>query len=338
MLECVQEIEGNLDAADQNAKAEQPRKQKAGFDLPVVDLDHLRGVSFTVLTFIFGFLVFIQINPPGHASWFQLSATLAMALAGAQQMNLIILGKALTVASVLCLTVYVFIMPALSTFLGLGILLFLLVFITCYFFTGMPRMLGLVAIINEVSVQNEQSYNFAAMANSLLFTVLVFLFVFGLSYLLNSTRPEKALLKLIKRYFRSVNYLEHGQTSFDSGENSWFERWRFKFHRYEIETIPAKIATWGKCINPKLFPANSQEQVTTLVTSLQVLSLRIKSLLEDGEGTITDLRKQAAEIAPDSEAYYRLVGGLRGYSEASAAYKRVAGGIDWALWREERFS
>jgi hypothetical protein len=305
-------------------------------------------------------------------------------------------GKPLLLASALCLGVYVFIMPGLSTFLGLGSLLFVLVFITAYFFTGLARLAGMVAIINEISVQNPQSYNFAAMANALVYMLLVFFFLFLLSYLLGSSRPEKVVLKLCRRYFRSVEYLMQHHMHSSSHEGSWFRLWREKFHQYEIKSLPGIIAAWGRTIDHKLFPANSQQQVQALVTSLEVLSIRVEVMREADESVReheqiartkaetqpvidkiqaafktwsehpeavvsknTDLKSVLAETLTvlerridsvleqqdtaslteaDGDRYFRLLGGLRGVSDASVAYAGIAGEIDWLQWREEKFS
>jgi hypothetical protein len=270
------------------------------------------------------------------------------------------------------------------------------VFITAYFFTGLARLAGMVAIINEISIQNPQSYNFAAMANALVYMLLVFFFLFLLSYLLGSSRPEKVVLKLCQRYFRSVEYLMQLHMHTGSHEGSRFRLWKEDFYRYEMRTLPGKITAWGRTIDHKLFPANSQQQVQALVTSLEVLSIRVEMMLEAGKGMREHelIARTRAEIQPvidkiqtafknwsehpeaviwnnkdlknrlaealnvlegridkileqqdtssltevDGERYFRLLGGLRGVSEASVAYAGIAGEIDWAQWREEKFS
>jgi uncharacterized membrane protein YccC len=396
LCECVQDLKGDsVGSARPRPIPGQPARRQ-GFALPVFDLDHLKGASFAAFTVFAGFMVWILVNPPGHTGWFELPGIIAMAMASTQQINPNMLGKPIGLASLLCLAVYVFIMPGLSTFMGLGALLFVLVFINCYFFTGVARLAGMVAIINEIAVQNQQSYDFAAMANSLVFIVSAFVFLFFLSYLLSAPRPEKALLKLSRRYFRSMGYLVSELMPANSSEASWFQHWKYRAHLYEIKTLPEKIASWGRAINPELFPANSKEQVQALVTSLEVLSIRVESLLEAGEdarghhlirktskellpwlakietafskwsahpetgaGAINDLKDRlektlkALEARIDrvleqvdttsanpvgSESYFRLLGSLRGVSEASVAYAGAAAGIDWGQWREEKFS
>ena len=401
MLEYAHEINGDTVGSSQSEAIpalhqEQNHQEQKGFALPVLDLDHLRGAMFAATATFAGYLAWIFFNPPGHAGWFELSGIVAMAMAATQQIKPNTLIKPVGLACLLCLLVYVFILPSLSTFLGLGSLLFVLVYINCYFFTGMARLAGMIAIINVIAIQNQQSYNFAAMANSMLFMVMVFFFLFALSFLLSASRPEKALLKLSQRYFRSVTYLVQGLTSSVSVEMSWIQRWKNDFHRYEIKTLPEKIATWGKAIDHKLFPASSPQQIQALVTSLEVLSIRVETLLAAGEGTcghqllretraelqpwlekieasfstwsmrpeagadtINDLQNRLAKAlnllerridkileqvgkssvgATEGENYFRLLGGLRSVSEAAVAYAGVAGEIDWAQWREERFS
>ena len=74
-------------------------------------------------------------------------------------------GETACVASVLGIAVYVLIMPQLSGFAELGSLLFILIFIVCYFLPGPAKAVGMFAVLNTIAVQNEQMYSFAAMAN-----------------------------------------------------------------------------------------------------------------------------------------------------------------------------
>ena len=145
----------------------------------VPDLDHLRSSIFASFALFSGFLMWIYFNPPGHSGWYYMAGPFAMAVAGTQQMKASILARPIGLASLLCLCAYVFIMPQLSTFVGLGLLIFVAMFVVCYFFTGIARLCGMIGIINNIAVQNNQTYDFAAMANSLIFTLLSFAFAFA---------------------------------------------------------------------------------------------------------------------------------------------------------------
>ena len=254
-----------------------------GFTLPVLDPDYLRGAAFVALSAAVGFLVWIFINPPGHTGWFQFVGSVAMAVAATQQLKVTVLAKSIGLASAIGLLAYVFIMPQLSTFVGLGTLLFIAAFVVCYFFTGLARLAGLIAVINEISVSNPQSYNFAAMANGLFFTVAALLFVFGMSYMLRSPRPEKAVLHLVQRFFRSAAFLVARLETDPRRAPSFTQRWRAAFHWQELQTLPAKITAWGRAIDRTKFPANTIEQVQGLVTSLQTLVYRLDALHDAGE-------------------------------------------------------
>jgi hypothetical protein len=37
------------------------------------------------------------------------------------------------------------------------------------------------------------------------------------------------------------------------------------------------------------------------------------------------------------ENFYRILGSFKGLTESGIEYSRAAEGVDWALWKEERF-
>jgi hypothetical protein len=340
------------------------------------------------------FLLWIFVNPPGHAAWYQFGGAVAMGIAAVPQVRIFILVKPFVMAFALGLSAYVFIMPQLSSFLGLGLLLFVCMFISRYFFTGIAQLAGSMGILNMMSIQNQQTYNFAAMANSYLFTVGALVVVFAFTYLRQSPRPEKAFLSLLRRFFRYAGHLIAGMTLEVEGTRTWFQRWRAEFYRHELRALPGKIGAWGKFINPKHFPKNSPQEVQALVTSLQTLVYRLEELREVGDAPHAEslvramgedlrawrtgveatfgwwstrddtepaealrerlttwragLEKRIGEVfqqtgaetvsGRDAENFFRLLGGIRGVSEATVAYAGVAGTVDLAHWREEVFS
>jgi hypothetical protein len=192
--------------------------------------------------------------------------------------------KPVGVAAALGLGVYVFVMPQLSTFLELGLLIFFCMFITCFFFSGLGRLAGIVGILNQISIQNQQSYNFAAMANGYIFMLMIFAFIFAMSYMLRSSRPEKAVLHLVGRFFRSAEFLISRVAQDPGRAPGPIGRWRIAFYRHELATLPDKIGAWGKAIDHKLFPNNTPEQVNALLASLQTIVYRTEALLDVGDG------------------------------------------------------
>ena len=163
LFNCVQEL-GDYSADSRKATLIMPfNAEKQGLKtLPIPDWDHGHGAIFAALSVFAGFFIWIYFNPPGHAGWFQMAGSLSMALAGMQQFKIIILLKPFAVALLLGLGVYVFILPQLSMFAELALLLFACMFLVCYFFSGFARLAGMIAIINMISVQNQQTQKYTS--------------------------------------------------------------------------------------------------------------------------------------------------------------------------------
>jgi uncharacterized membrane protein YccC len=299
MLQCARDLAGEPANTRTPESIPPAGARSRGSRLPVFDLDHLKGAAFATTTLVVAFLIWIFVDPPGHGGWYQFGATAAMGVAGMQQVRATILIKPFAMALALGLAVYVFIMPQLSTFIGLGSLLFLCMFISRYFFSGLAQLAGNIGIINMVAIQNQQTYNFAAMANSFLFTVLALVFLFSMTYMLRSPRPEKAVAHLLRRFFRSAEFLISRMALEPGHQLSLPGRWKSDFYRHELQTLPTKIAAWGKAINHKLFPNNTPDQVQALVSSLQTLVYRIEELVETG-GT-----RQAESLARAMDEDFR---------------------------------
>jgi len=132
-----------------------------------------------------------------------------------------------------------------------------------------------LAMFTMFGISNEQTYDFASMMNTYVFTMSGILMVYGMTYLIGSPRPEKTVLRQLRRFFRSCEFL----ISSPANPDSWVERIKQAYHRRELQTLPAKIATWGAQIDQKRFPHNSAEQVKALAVRLQLLAFRIDDLL-----------------------------------------------------------
>jgi uncharacterized membrane protein YccC len=281
LVECARELEGHAASGGRAKPMLAPGVRDRATRLPVPDWDHLRSAAFVAATTGVGFLIWILFDPPGHSGWFQFSGTIALIVAAVPPLRASRLIAPVAVSSAICLAIYVFVMPQLSSFLGLGLLLFTCMFLNCYFLSGMARFFSSMAILNILQIQNQQVYSFAAMANVFIFLVMGFTFLFVMSYLLGSPRPEKVVLHLLDRFFRSAEFLMSRKAP-EPGRVSGLERWRIVFHQRQLRSLPAKLAAWGKAIDRKRFPDNAPEQIQALVTSVQTLVYRIEQFLETG--------------------------------------------------------
>lgn len=183
------------------------------------------------------------------------------------------------VSSAVCLAIYVLVMPQLSSFLGLGTLLFILMFANCFFLDGMVRFFCSMAILNILQIQNEQVYSFYMMVNMFLFLVMSFAFLFVMSYLLGSPRPEKVVLRLLDRFFGSAQFLVSSVDPEPRRQSLW-DLWKIAFHRRQLRSFPSKLTAWSKAIDRRLFAENTPDQIQALITSVQALVYRIEQFLD----------------------------------------------------------
>lgn len=280
LFDCALDLAGQAEDKSTPQPLPVSRALRPGIKLPVLDLDRLRSAAYAAMVTGAGFCVWIYLDPPGHSGWLFLSGTLALNVIVMLQMPVTRFVKPLALAGVLSICVYVFIMPHLSTYYELGLLLFICMFTVRYFFTGLAQLMGNIAIINMLLIQNQQTYNFAALVNSLIFMVMVFLFLHLLSHMMGTPRPEKKVLFLVRRFFRSAEFLMSSVVREPGSKPSALTQWKIAFHLYEMKSLPDKIRVWSKAIDQNKFSSNEPDQVQRLVTTLQGLMYRIEYLLE----------------------------------------------------------
>ncbi len=301
LLDCARELAGySADAGETGSVPASPATTRAT-RLPVPDWDHVRSAAFVATTTGVGFLVWFYFNPPGGSGWFQLTGTIALIVASVPPLRTSRLIAPVALSSAVCLAIYVFIMPQLSSFLGLGSLLFICMFLVCYYLSGVARFLFIMAILNMLQIQNHQVYSFAAMANVFVFLVLGFTLLFVMSYLLGSPRPEKVVLRLLDRFFGSAEFLM-SRSEPESGRASVLDRWRIAYHERQLRSLPAKLGAWGHAVDRKILSENTPEQIQTLATGVQTLVYRIQQLLD--AGAVRQVEPLRTELLDDIKTWH----------------------------------
>jgi len=391
LFDCVQDIKG---FSRQDTMP--PPYQAPGFGL-ALDLDRMGAVLRVLSGLWLAFLIWIFIDPPGHTSFLIIAVSLGLGLANFPQVSV---TKTFLPAFFSCGVagvVYVFVMPHLSGYLQLGLMIFAVTFGITYLFAtpqqGLYRTFGLVLFGVLTGIANQQTYNFAHFANNTAMIVLVLPLLLVTSYIPFRPQPEKAFLRLLRRFFRHAEFLMSVMALDQKPQTGWAGRRKMMLYQNDILELPQKLAAWGGQIDHRLFPGNTPEQIQTLVNSLQALALRIKDLLNTREKPqstllvrelIDDVRTwrmaiealfkrwsdnpatelnvniqerlaltltametridqtltlaEQGELRPeDYENFYRLMGSYRGLSESVVAHAKLAEGIDWAQWKEERF-
>ncbi len=275
---------------------------------PILDPDRLEAALRIIAVHLVAFLVWVYVDPPGHALFVFMTAQWTLS-ALMLRVNPLVQLPGFILGIVVGGIAYIFVMPHLSGYVQFGLMMFAVTFGAFYLLSEPHRLVtraGFMAVFQiAISVANEQTYDFAAYANTSAATLLSLALAVALWYLPFSPRPEKVFLRLLHRYFRRSEFLMSLSVP-DSGESSGRKgRWQAALYGKELLALPPKLAVWADKIDHRAFPENNPEQVQALVTALRTLALRIKVLSDAAE------QPQAAlllhELRDDVRAWRILV-------------------------------
>ncbi len=264
----------------------QLRKPKAVF---WPDPDRLVNTCRFMVVLWVAFLALIYVaDIPGGAGFVTMCGALGLALVNMPQIPVSKLFKPAAASVSFAGALYIFVMPQLSSFFGLGLLIFAVTFAICYLFAapqqGLGRALGLAMFVTVASISNQQTYSFLSVATTALMFPLLFLILVVTSYFPFDLRPERVSLRLLGRFFRSGEYLI-STTGWRSPDRATrLERCRKAFHAREVATLPAKLGTWLPHIDTGRLLGTTPEQLQDLVARMQALNNRLQQLLEGRGG------------------------------------------------------
>ena len=192
---------------------------------------------------------------------------------------------------------YIFVMPTLSGFHSLGLLIFAATFAICYLNSeprqALGRLFGLALLLAVTSINNQQSYNFLAVTTTAMVYTLLFLILMITAHIPFFAHPERAMLRLVGRFFRSCEYLMEAMRWDPSQPTMRLKRWRQVFHDREVATLPTKIGSWLPHLDLYFLPGTTMDQIKNLLFSLQSLAYRIQLLREERNTPQADFLVQA---------------------------------------------
>jgi len=226
-------------------------------------------------------------------------------------------------AMLVAFPIYVFLMPALSSFAELAVLLFAFVFVVDYTFRdpkqALWHVLFLFLFLTLAGIKNVQTYSFLHFVNTALQWTLLFLLLSLTEYFPVSQQPDHVYRCMIGRFFRSCEFLMATMGWGTQHRPSLPARWRKKFHTYEVATLPGKLAAWGRFLPPAALGRTTPEQAKALAMSLQALSYRMQELTEAGVFHQSDLlvRELLADVRRWRVAVQEIFGQLADKPEAA---------------------
>ncbi len=247
-----------------------------------LDLERLLAAGKMMLISWLAFLAVIYIGDfPGGFGFISMCGSIGMNVVTAPQMTVRLLLAPVAIGISFAACLYIFVMPQLTSFIGLGLMIFIATFLICYHYAspqkGLSRSIGLAMFVVIISVSDQQSYSFLSVTTNVLMFSLLFVLLAFVAHIPYSPRPERALLRLLTRYFRSAEFL---LSQADKPGKGVSISWRENFHRYELTSLPGKIKAWIAHTDPAVLGAESVQQLPVLGDCLQALSGRLQELLE----------------------------------------------------------
>ena len=147
----------------------------AGF---MLDPDRLTSAVRIMATLWLVYFAVIYVNDiPGGFGLVSMAGPFGMIMATSPQLPVSLLFVPVAVSVLFASLVYIFVMPQLSSFIGLGLVIFAVTFAICYLFAapkqGLGRAFGLAMFVQIASISNEQTYSFLSVANTALMYSLI---------------------------------------------------------------------------------------------------------------------------------------------------------------------
>jgi uncharacterized membrane protein YccC len=260
-----------------------PAREPDGF---IPDPERITSAVRAMLVLWLAWLSLVYIGDiPGGTGLVAIAGPFGMAISTMPQVPISKLFKPLVTSLLFASVLYIFLMPKLSGFIGLGMMIFATTFTLCYLFAEPRQMLGrvfgLALFIVIAGISNDQTYNFLTITTTAMMFVIIFAILFITAQIPFSPRPERNVLRLLGRFFSSCEYLMATMRQDTGHTPTRLERWKSVFHRRELATLPQKIGVWAGYINTGTLPGTTPQQVEALVNSLQVLGFRLQELLEE---------------------------------------------------------
>jgi len=296
----IAEIKG---FSQSTSPASKSQSEKTEFSF---DIERLASIIQVMATLWLSFLTFIYIpDLPGGILFVVITGVIGMSLAANPNRPVSSMFVPFASSTLFCGIIYAIIMPQLSSFFGLGMVIFIATFLICYLYSspqqGMGRAAGLAVFVTMIGVNNQQTYNVLSVFNTGLVFVEMFIILVITAHIPFSARPERALTRLLSRFFRSSGYLIASLSIEQQHPLSFWERKRKAFHLQELKTLPNKIKNRSQLLNPKQLQGVSIQQIQTIISQLQRVHIRLKILLE--ARTQPQDQLLASALQTDSQAW-----------------------------------
>jgi len=250
----------------------------------VLDPDRLLSVIRIIMIMWIAYLSLIYVDSiPGGPGFVTMSSVFGMILVTSPQLPVTKLVVPLSGSILFASLIYIFVMPHMSSFLSLAVLLFTVTATICYLFStpqqGLSKALGLALFLNIASISNPQIYSFLVVTTTSVMFILTLLVLLISAYFPVSLNPEQVFLRLLRRYFRNCEYL-YSHIKNTSQPSGLIEQYKQRLHLQDLVKVSQNLSNWLPAIKIKNLSGTSAEQLPLLVTSLQKLAIQTQLLFD----------------------------------------------------------
>ena len=301
LFDCVADIRGYTRPASAPAAAPAPRRGLS------IDPDRFAAAVRVVVTLWLGFFLWVYFNPPGHSTFPMMACIFAIIIVMVPVASPALLflswGGGMAFAGVL----YIFVMPHLSGFTELAILIFGAFFAIQYLLSKqvLARIFTMAGFLILISIDNQQTYSFSHYANNLAWLMLSLALALATAYIPASPRPEKVFLRLLRRFFRQAEFLLAGLAPDGPKQTGGARRLKALWYRNDLLAVPRKLAACGKQIDYRVVPDDTPEQVQALVAGLYALAYRLEDLVEEGSHPQAELVRE--RLRDDLQSWHQVI-------------------------------
>jgi hypothetical protein len=231
-------------------KNEEPDIDITSLSFIWLDIEHLKGALQTFCIFWASTAFWYYLNPPGGFMIVML-ATGFSALTSFSPVKPSAMAIVINISLFLAILIYIFILPNLTHWIELSILLFAYTFFAFYFF---PPMLSIIVLIglNTLMITNTMSYHVDLFLGIVLMLDMVFAFLILAYYFPFSSKPEHLYITTTKRFLTLSRLLNHPNP---------FIGWYAKTHQKRSLN---KLSLWGSKLDFAYFNTLDSDQITTL--------------------------------------------------------------------------
>lgn len=300
--DCLREIK-----LPRRERAKPPRQSSSVAPWP--DGDSFAAAMRIMLGFWLAALTWIYVNPPGGMMFVVFVGVHSLIGVMTPQMHWAKFISANSFGVVLAGVVYLLVMPRLSGYFELSILLFVVTVVIYYAFWSpratMMKMAAIVPVIMLTNIQSQQHYDFALFANNALAMLGSMVFAGAVSVFPFSQRPEKMFLRVTARFFRQA---ERVATVFRQSVGSEAVKPGVSPLLGAMQTSVGKAGGWAVGIDYALMAANPPEKTAALVASLNTIIYRFRMLVDAGKRPQPLFRYCADEVGQWAEAVAELLG------------------------------